>query len=144
MREEIYMLKDDLCDALAEQQKNGVTSGNIDVVYKLSVSAEKVAKLITLCEQQEYSRDGYSRDGGGYSSNGGGYSSGRYSRDGGGGSGNSYDGGSSYGRHYVRGHYSRDDGKQSMREKLERMMNNANSREERETIQKIMEQMERE
>lgn len=143
MREEIYMLKDDLCDALAEQQKNGVTSGNIDVVYKLSVSAEKVAKLIMLCEQSENSRDGYSRDGGGYSSAGR-YPDYRYSRDGGGGGGNSYDGGSSYGRHYVRGHYSRDDGKQSMREKLERMMNNANSREERETIQKIMEQMERE
>lgn len=63
-----------------------MSAGDLDTVYKLIVSKEKLLRIDELEEKLGYSESRYPR----------------YSRDG------EPDGGSSYGRHYVRAHYSRD------------------------------------
>lgn len=138
MREEIRRLKETLCDELANQAGRKLTSQNLDDIYKLIVSVEKIMKMEVLEEQS--GEDWYSERG-------------RYSRDGryGRGDGGEYNRGGSYdneslyrrGEHYVRGHYSRDDGKHHMIERLERMMNEA-SGEEREALKKCIMQLEKE
>lgn len=87
-------LKDMICAELEEiAQKNEMSTGDLETVYKLIISKEKLLRIDELEERLGYSED--SRNW-------------RYSRDG------EPDGGSSYGRHYVRGHYSRDrDGRYS-------------------------------
>lgn len=87
-------LKRMICTELEEiAQKGEMSAGDLDTVYKLIVSKEKLLRIDELEDKLGYSEDGRMW---------------RYSRDG------EPDGGSSYGRHYVRGHYSRDrDGRYS-------------------------------
>lgn len=81
-------LKRMICAELEEiAQKGEMSAGDLDAVYKLIVSKEKLLRIDELEEKLGYSEDGRRW---------------RYSRDG------EPDSGSSYGRHYVRGHYSRD------------------------------------
>lgn len=81
-------LKRMICAELEEiAQKGEMSAGDLDTVYKLIVSKEKLLRIDELEEKLGYSEDGRKW---------------RYSRDG------EPDGGSSYGRHYVRAHYSRD------------------------------------
>lgn len=80
-------LKHMICTELEEIAKKGeMSAGDLDTVYKLIVSKEKLLRIDELEEKLGYSESRYPR----------------YSRDG------ESDGGSSYGRHYVRAHYSRD------------------------------------
>ena len=81
-------LKRMICTELEEiAQKGEMSAGDLDTVYKLIVSKEKLLRIDELEDKLGYSEDGRRW---------------RYSRDG------EPDRGSSYGRHYVRGHYSRD------------------------------------
>lgn len=87
-------LKDMICTVLEEiAQKGEMSAGDLETVYKLIVSKEKLLRIDELEEKLGYSEDERSR---------------RYSRD------SEPD---SYGRHYVRAHYSRDrSGRYSMDE----------------------------
>lgn len=88
MEKTMENLKDMICTELEEIAKKGeMSAGDLDTVYKLIVSKEKLLRIDELEEKLGYSEDGRKW---------------RYSRDG------EPDGGSSYGRHYVRAHYSRD------------------------------------
>lgn len=90
MEKTMENLKDMICTELEEiAHKGEMSAGDLDTVYKLIVSKEKLLRIDELEEKLGYSEDGRNW---------------RYSRDG------DTDGGSSYGRHYVRGHYSRDRG----------------------------------
>lgn len=88
MEKTMENLKDMICTELEEIAKKGeMSAGDLDTVYKLIVSKEKLLRIDELEEKLGYSESGRYL---------------RYSRDG------EPDGGSSYGRHYVRAHYSRD------------------------------------
>ena len=139
-------LKNMICRELDEiAQKGELSAGDLDTVYKLVVSKEKLLRAEEIEEGMEggysngmdysngdwraegsYSRDGRSRRG---------YSRDNYSRD------NSYRNGY-HGRskHYVRGHYSYDDG--DMRSKMAEIMESGNlSQDQRMTIQRMMDEM---
>lgn len=130
MSKKLEGLKYMLCKEMEEiADKGNLSSGDLDDVYKLSGAAKRLACLIEIEDSGSSGRGSY--DGGSYRGR---------SYDRGGSYDGSYDGGSS-GRHYVRGHYSRDNGK--MREHLQRMLNDAQDNEEREKIQRFMDEMNR-
>lgn len=138
MDEKLRKLKKNLCKELGEYSERGVTAGNINAIYQMAVAAEKIMKMEVLEMELD---DGYSQDGGMWRAEGG-YSGRRgYSRTGG-----SYDDeyseeGSYTNRGGNRGRgrgYSRDGGKHHMIEKMEDMMEEAKSPEEREELKKCI------
>lgn len=109
-------LKNMICRELEEiAQKGEMSPGDLDTVYKLIMSKEKLLRIDEIEEDMGYSHGGrWSADG----------SYGRESYDGG-----SYGGGNSYAgrRHYVRGHYSRgrysyEDGRRELSDRISEMM----------------------
>ena len=138
MDEKLRRLQKNLCKELAEYSERGVSAGNINAIYQMAVAAEKLMKMEVLEMELD---DGESRDDGMWRAEGG-YSGRRgYNRTGG-----SY--GDEYGEEgsYARGGgnrgrgrgYSRDDGKHHMIEKMEDMMEEAKSPEEREELKKCI------
>lgn len=153
-----YQMQDHICKELEKKTQNGIKStADLDTVWKLIDAYKNLLKIDMLQEASEYSHDeGYSerrkRD-----------SMGRYSRN----DGMSYDGGSSYRRGYNRdGGYSEAkdeymDAKHSYRstrsaeskrdmnvslhdcmnklkDELQEMMSNADTREERDKIKEML------
>lgn len=137
--EYMYELKEKLCQELDEIARKGeLGAGDLEIVHKLTDTIKNLDK-IEMLEDDGYSQEGYSREGG-----------------------NSYARGSSYanrGKHYVRGHYSRDgrggcsrdgrmggysrhDAKEAMMEQMEMLMDQAGSEREREAIRRCMGQLE--
>lgn len=95
--QELYEIKDMLCEELKEYGKKGeLTAGSLDVVDKLTHAIKNINKIIEKCEEEEYSN---TYEGGSYAyargNRGGSYarggrsvgtrrdSMGRYSREGG-------------------------------------------------------------
>lgn len=61
--QELYELKDMLCDELKEYGKKGdLTAGSLDVVDKLSHTIKNLDKIIEKCEEEDYS-GAYARGG---------------------------------------------------------------------------------
>lgn len=119
---DLYSLKEMLCRELEElSQKDELSVGDLDLAHKLTDTIKNIDKIEML-----ESEDGYSRAGG-WEARG---TYGRYN-----------DGGNSYARraqHYVRGHYSRDSG---MVEELENLKRRLPGQEERETVQRLIDEM---
>lgn len=156
--EDMHKLKKLLERELEEySHRDSLETFDLDVIHKLTDTIKNICK-IEMLEVGGYSEDGYSqarRGGGG--GRGGGRGGGGYSREGGGysqdGGGGSYAGGSSYGddegysearrRRDERGRYSRDDGRGQMMNQLERMMSEARDPQDRERINRFMEEMRR-
>ena len=162
-----YQMQEHFCKELEKKAQSGIKSTtDLDTIWKLIDGYKNLLKIDMLQEASEYSHDGYSQDGG-YSERRHRDSRGRYSRDGG---GASYDDGSSYrGRGYSQSGYSEAKGeymeaKQSyrntrspdskrdmdvslhdcmtkLREELQEMMNNADTREEREKIKGMLREL---
>lgn len=113
-----------LCTELDElAEKGNLTVSDLDMVYKLIVSKEKLLRIEELEGNLGYSGAGEWQAGGTYNRSRG------YSR-------------SRSGQHYVRGHYSYDDGRNDMIYRMEDMMNNQNlSASDRSTLRKAMDMM---
>lgn len=93
--EELYKLKETLCNELEEYSKKGkMSAGDLDIVDKLSHAIKNIDKIIEKYDESEYSgamgysnrtsygRGGYSNERGGrggYSNERGGYSNNDYS-----------------------------------------------------------------
>ena len=156
-----YKMQEHICKELEKKAQTGLKSTtDLDTVWKLIDAYKNLLKIDMLQEAEEYSHDGYSerrkRD-----------SRGRYSREGG---GTGYEDGSSYrGEHRDRGGYSeaRDrymedkhsyrstrsaDSKRDMnvslhdcmtklKEELQEMMSNADTREERDKIRDMIQEI---
>jgi hypothetical protein len=138
MDEKLRRLQKNLCKELAEYSERGISAGNINAIYQMAVAAEKLIKMEVLEMELD---DGESRDGGMWRAEGG-YSGRRgYNRTEGS-YGDEYGGEGSYtnrGGNRGRGReYSRDDGKRHMIEKMEDMMEEAKSPEEREELKKCI------
>lgn len=153
-----YQMQDHICKELEKKTQNGIKStADLDTVWKLIDAYKNLLKIDMLQEASEYSHDeGYSerrkRD-----------SMGRYSRN----DGMSYDGGSSYRRGYIRdGGYSEAKGEymdakhsyrstrsaeskrdmnvslhdcmNKLKDELQEMMSNADTREERDKIKEML------
>lgn len=151
-----YELKDMLHDELSEIAKKGeLSAGSLDTVDKLLNSIKNACKIIMY---EEYSEDGYSyagEGGGGMSGGqGGGYSNarggqrrdgrGRYSREGGYSNARGGRGGRGGGYSRASGYSYGDDDKMEKIEILREMKEDAQSEDERRTIDKIIRRMERE
>lgn len=138
MDEKLRRLQKNLCKELAEYSERGISAGNINAIYQMAVAAEKLMKMEVLEMELD---DGESRDGGMWRAEGGYSGRRRYSRDGGS-YGDEYGEEGSYtnrGGNRGRGRgYSRDDGKHHMIEKMEDMMEEAKSPEEREELKKCI------
>lgn len=132
-----HELKEMLCKELEDITKKGeLTAGSLDTVDKLTHSIKSLVTIMAM-EDSGYSNEGgYSRaqrrDSMGRYADGGSYA--RY-----------YDGemdGGYSGRRYYDGYsdrrYSRDEGKSHMTHQLEKMMEEATTREEREAIQSAL------
>lgn len=159
-----YQMQEHICKELEKKTQSGIKStADLDTVWKLIDSYKNLLKIDMLQEAGEYANDGYSKNDG-YSERRRRDSRGRYSRDGG---GNSYDDGSSYRRDYSRdGGYSEAKGEymdaknsyrstrsadskhdmnvslhncmNKLREELQEMMSNADTREERDKIKEMI------
>lgn len=159
-----YQMQEQLCQELEKKTQSGIKSvSDLDTVWKLIGSYKNLLKIDMLqeaSEQGNYSREGYSKDEG-YSERRKRDNRGRYSRDGG---QYSYEGDSSYNR--GRGGYSEarerymedkhayrstrsSESKKDMntslhecmnklREELQEMMSNADTREERDKIKDML------
>lgn len=136
----LYDLKDMLCEELEQfGSRDKLTSGSLEMIDVLAHAAKNVAKLIEMCEEEEYSMDGggssnrssyrSSRDGGGSS---------RYSRD-----GYFYDGGGSSRRRgrAANGRFISRDGSELAR-KLREMMEDAPDENSKQELQKLADKME--
>lgn len=138
MDEKLRRLQKNLCKELAEYSERGVSAGNINAIYQMAVAAEKLMKMEVL-EMELY--DGESHDGGMWRAEGG-YSGRRGYNRAGGSYGDEYGEEGSYanrGGNRGRGRgYSRDDGKHHMIEKMEDMMEETKSPEEREELKKCI------
>lgn len=127
-------LKDMLCAELDEIARKGeMGAGDLEIVHKLTDTIKNIDKIIMLEDDGEYSQRGYSR-GGDWDARG------RYD------DGNSY---ANRGQHYVRGHYSRAgrrysraDGRESMMEHLDMMLDDAKTDKERDVIKRCKAQLE--
>ena len=144
---ELMHIKEAVCEEAIRLTKNGVNPSDLEPLYYMIEIIKGVLKIHVLEEEMDggysgrgrYSMDVYPGDyrDGGYSGKRDRY--GRYSRDGG-----AYDRGESYdrrGEHYVRGHYSREDGSEHMKMELERLMEESSDPKVRESIKRIMKQM---
>lgn len=138
MDEKLRRLQKNLCKELAEYSERGISAGNINAIYQMAVAAEKLMKMEVLEMELD---DGESRDGGMWRAEGG-YSGRRGYRHTGGFYGDEYGEEGSYtnrGGNRGRGReYSRDDGKHHMIEKMEDMMEETKSPEEREELKKCI------
>lgn len=91
--QDLYELKEMLCDELKEYGKKGeLTTGNLEVVDKLAHTIKNLDKIIEAYEEEEYSGayeggsyegGSYARGGGNRGGGGGSYRGGSYARDGG-------------------------------------------------------------
>ncbi len=101
----MHKLRENAEKELKAIEEKGLTSSNLDNAYKLVEIMKGVDKIKMMEESDQYSRDGYSRDGEDYSREGG-YGGGN-SRDRGGYSNDDYDNGNSYrrGRNQRNGQY---------------------------------------
>lgn len=136
----LYQLKDMLCEELEQfGDRDKLTSSSLETVDKLAHAAKNVGKLIEMCEESEYSRDG----GMGRRSYRGSYDNGmsnrgRYSMDG-------YyydDGGMSTRRgRAANGRFVSRDGSEMAR-KLREMMAEAPDENSRQEIQRLADRME--
>lgn len=131
-------LKDMICRELEEIAGKGeMSAGELDTVYKLIVSKEKLLRIEELEEGLGYSNTG------GYSRSGEWRANGSYGR-----GGDSYRG-DSYGRHYVRGHYSRGgysmgEGRSMMADKIMEMMDDESlTSADKMALRKAMEQLQK-
>lgn len=130
------MLKDMMCRELDEiSEKGELSAGDLEAVHKLTDTIKNIDKIMML-EEGDYSRDGeweargsYDR-GNSYGRRGTHYVRGHYSRD-----------GESYGRNRGNGRYSRDGG--GMMQEMQRMLDEAQTPDEREDIQRVMDMMRR-
>lgn len=138
MDEKLRRLQKNLCKELAEYSERGISAGNINAIYQMAVAAEKLMKMEVLEMELD---DGESRDGGMWRAEGGYSGRRRYSHTGGS-YGDEYGDEGSYtnrGGNRGRGReYSRDDGKHHMIEKMEDMMEETKSPEEREELKKCI------
>lgn len=137
----MHKLRENAEKELKAIEEKGLTSSNLDNAYKLVEIMKGVDKIKMMEEGDQYSRDGYSRDGEDYSREGG-YGGGNsrdrgYSRDGN--CSNDYDNGNSYrrgrnqrnGQYMHRPNYSRLSGDDTdMEEYRSRKMEYSNSRDE--------------
>lgn len=126
-------LRDMLCDELDDLTEKGeLTAGALETAHKLTDTIKNIDKIIIMDEDGEYSQAGdWEAMGRGHF--------GDYDR------GNSYRGRrrDSMGRYSrARGRYSRDGGVDMM-EHVERMMDEAETPEERETIKRFKKELER-
>ena len=133
----IQKLQDNLCEVLDDFAQNGIKSaGDVETV-KHALSGYEKLLVICAMEQGQSGRRYY--DGGSYDGGGSGRSydggSGRGSYDGG-----SYDGGSGRRRRSYGSYDSMRSG-HDMRQKLERMMDEAESEQERRVIQEAMKKL---
>lgn len=125
----IQKLQDNLCEVLDDFAQNGIKSaGDVETV-KHALSGYEKLLVICAMEQGQSGRRYY--DGGSYDGGG----SGRGSYDGG-----SYDGGSGRRRRSYGSYDSMRSG-HDMRQKLERMMDEAESEQERRVIQEAMQKL---
>lgn len=122
----MHKLRENAEKELKMIEEKGLTSSNLDNAYKLVEIMKGVDKIEMMEQGDQYSRDGYSRDGEDYSRNRGGYS-------------NDYDNGNSYrrgrsertGRYVHRPNYSRLSGDDTdMDEYRNRKREYSNSRDE--------------
>lgn len=162
-----YKMQDHICKELEKKAQSGIKStSDLDTVWKLIDAYKNLLKIDMLQEAGEYADEhGYSQNDG-YSERRKRDSMGRYSREGG---GHSYEDGSSYRRGYSQGGYSeaRDrymDDKHSYRStrspeskrdmndslndcmtklktELQDMMSSADTREEREKIKEMIQEI---
>lgn len=138
--EELYKLKDLLCDELEEYGRKGeLSAGSLEIIDKLSHALKSITTVIAMKEAEDDYSSEYER---GSSRNGGGNSS--YRR-----------GGSSYARNqrrdgmgrYSRRGYSREDGYSmavdDMAERLHELMSDAPNDEIRQEIKRLMNKVEK-
>lgn len=161
-----YKMQEHICKELEKKAQNGIKStADLDTVWKLIDAYKNLLKIDMLQEAEEYSHDGgYSQDG--YSERRRRDSRGRYSRN----DGMSYDDGSSYRRGYSRdGGYSEAKGEYmdakhsyrstrspeskrdmtvslhdcmtKLKEELQEMMSSADTREERDKIREMIQEI---
>ena len=166
-------LKDLLCAELEDFAEKGKKSGkmsmgDLETVHKLTDTVKNILKIDTLSDELGYSEDGHymgegriygtSYDdgmGGNYSRRGGSSyargrrnarrdSRGRYSREGGMGGSSYARGGNQGGGNYSReGGYSRDEAKDYMMDRIEEMMEEAETPKQREALQNCIKALER-
>ena len=64
---ELYQLKEMLMKELEEYGSKGeMTTGSLEVVDKLAHAIKNLCKIIEACEEEDYSSEGYAREGGSY------------------------------------------------------------------------------
>lgn len=125
-------LKDMLCKELEELAMKGeLSAGDLETIHKLTASIKNIDKIEMFKDVEGYSGNRGYDDGNSYANRGKHYVRGHYSRD----DGRSYDM-----RRDFR--YSRDDGKHHMIERLEEMMDQADSEKEREAIRHCISKLE--
>lgn len=135
MSRKMENLKEMICRELEEiADKGELSAGDLETVYKLIVSKEKLLRIEEIEDDMGYSADGEWRANGNYSRR----NMPIYARDGY--SNNSYpDGYSNRSRHYVRGHYSYAD---DVKGKIREMMDSTNmTAMQRDALQKAMDMM---
>ena len=113
-------LKDMICRELDEiAEKGELSAGDLETVYKLIISKEKLLRIEEIEDDLGYSEAGGWRAAG------------------------TYGDGNSYGRHYVRGHYSRRNsyanGRDELRDRMSEMMQDQSlSGEDRNALRRAM------
>ena len=165
---ETFELQEHICKELEKRAKNGIKStAELDTIWKLIDSYKNLLKIDMLQEAGEYSHGGGYSQNDGYSERRRRDSRGRYSREDG---GQSYEGESSYNRgSSYRGGYSEARGEymeaknsyrssrspeskrdmnvslhdcmNKLREELQEMMSNADTREERDKIKEMIQEI---
>lgn len=161
-----YKMQEHICRELEKKAEGGLKStSDLDTVWKLIDAYKNLLKIDMMQEESEYSHGGYSMDGE-YSERRRRDSRGRYSRN----DGMSYEGGSSYRRGYSRdGGYSEAKGEYmdakhsyrstrspeskrdmtvslhdcmtKLKEELQEMMSSADTREERDKIREMIQEI---
>lgn len=125
---ETYQMQEHICKELEKKAQSGIKSTtDLDTVWKLIDAYKNLLKIDMLQEAEEYRSDG------GYSERRRRDSRGRYSREGG--DRHGYEGDSSYNRGHSGYLHER---MNKLREELQEMMSNANTREEREKIKDML------
>lgn len=125
MSKKMEDLKEMICRELDEiAQKGELSAGDLETVYKLIVSKEKLLRIEEIESDMGYSNAGDWRAEGNYSRNMNSYNGNSYARN----------------RHYVRGHYSYDGG--TIRDRISEMMNSDElSGSQRQALQRVLDMM---
>lgn len=117
----MYALKDMLCDELDQiTSKGDLSAGDLDTVHKLTDTIKNIDKIMMLEDGGSSHDADYPRDGEWMANLRGAYGRGSSN--------------ARRGRHYVRAHYSYDDGRESIVQRMEDMMREADAQ-DREAIQ---------